>query len=86
MHIPFGDHAGERGRHPQVPLHVANGVECLPGRFDALLSGEDLVGARIRRLLRDHDVISGHHTWRGRRRLEPGERALVCVSLCARHR
>ena len=86
VHIPFGDHAGERGRHPQIPFHVANGVERLPGRFDTLLSGEDLVRARIRGLFRDHDVVSGHDAWRRRRGLESGERALVGVSLRTRHR
>ena len=86
MHVPFGDDACERSRHPQVPFHVANGVERLPGRFDTLLSGEDLVRARIRRLFRDHDVVSGHHARRRRRGLEPGERALVGVSLGTRHR
>jgi hypothetical protein len=51
-----------------------------------LLCGEGLVGARIRRLLRDHDVVPSHHAWRRRRSFEPRERTFVCVSLCARHR
>ena len=52
MDIPFGDHACERCRHSQVPFDVADGVERLSGRFDTLLSGEDLARAPIAGLFR----------------------------------
>ena len=86
MDIPLGHDAGERGRDPQVVFHVTNGIERLPGRFDTLFGGDHLCRAGIGGLPGDLDVVSRNHAWRGRRGLEPDERALVGVSLRARHR
>ena len=73
MDIALGHHTRERRCDPKIAFHVANRVQRLPRRFDILLPRRDLSLIGLDRLLRQHDVIAGHHTRRrGGRFMENG--------------